>query len=81
MQVDINSIEELIKEEYRGNQTWFAEDIGINVSYLNEILNNKKSSKSNKLCIAIIKFCEKTKRNYKKYIIFLENNVQKNKQK
>ncbi len=72
MQVDINAIDELIQEEYRGNQTWFAEDLGVNVSYLNEILNSRKSPKSNKMCIAIIKFCEKTSRNYKKYIIFLE---------
>lgn len=81
MEANIIQIKELIVEEYRGNQSWFATDIGINVSYLNEILNKKKSAKSNKLCIAIIKFCEKTKRNYKKYIIFLKENVQKNEQK
>lgn len=72
MEVNIEEIKQLIEKDYRGNQTWFATDIGINVSYLNEILNMRKSSKSNKLCMAIIKFCEKTKRNYKKYIIFLE---------
>lgn len=71
MEVNINKIKELIDKEYRGNQSWFATDIGINVSYLNEILNMRKSSRSNKLCVAIIKFCEKTKRNYRKYIIFL----------
>ncbi|MBP3464085.1 MAG: hypothetical protein J6K45_06370 [Clostridia bacterium] len=72
MEVDINAVNELIQEEYRGNQTWFSEEIGINVSYFNEILNGKKSPKSNKLCTAMIKFCEKTKRNYKKYIIFFD---------
>ncbi len=70
MEAKIEAIKQLIDEEYRGNQTWFATDIGINVSYLNEILNMKKSSKSNKLCLAIIKYCEKTKRNFKQYIIF-----------
>lgn len=71
MEANINAIKDLIKNDYRDNQSWFAEDIGIHVSYLNEILNLKKSAKSNKLCLAIIKFCEKTKRNYKNYIIFL----------
>lgn len=81
MEVDIDAIKELIQKEYRDNQSWFASDIGINVSYLNEILNKKKSSRSNKFCLAIIKYCEVKKKNYKKYIIFLDENVQKNKQK
>lgn len=72
MEANIIEIKNLIREEYRDNQSWFAADIGINVSYLNEILNEKKSAKSNKLCMAIIRFCEKSKRNYKKYIIFLQ---------
>ena len=72
MEANIDEIKNLIKEEYRSNQSWFATDIGINISYLNEILNKRKSAKSNKLCTAIIKFCEKNKRNYKKYIIFLQ---------
>lgn len=71
MEAKIELIEKLIKERYRGNQSWFASDIGINVSYLNEIMNKRKSAKSNKLCLAIIKWCEKNKEDYKKYIIFL----------
>lgn len=72
MEARIDNIKQLIKDEYRDNQTWFAEDIGINPSYLNEILNLRKSAKSNKFCLAIIKWCEKKKKNYKKYIIFLD---------
>ena len=72
MEVNIRAINELIQKEYRGNQSWFASDININVSYLNEIINKRKSAKSNKLCLAIIKWCEKNKVNYKKYIIFLD---------
>ena len=71
MEVNVEEVKKLIQEEYRGNQTWFAEDIGINASYLNEIINKRKSAKSNKLCLAIIKWCEKNKEKYKKYIIFL----------
>lgn len=71
MEANIDAINELIKDEYRGNQSWFAEELEINVSYLNELINKKKSPKSNKLCLALIKYCEKRKKNYKKYIIFL----------
>lgn len=70
MEANIEEIKKLIQEEYRGNQTWFAEDIGINSSYLNEIINTRKSAKSNKLCMAIIKWCEKRKKSYKIYIFF-----------
>lgn len=72
MEVNIEEVKALIRDMYRDNQSWFASDIGINSSYLNEILNLRKSSKSNKLCVAIIKFCEKRKMNYRRYIIFLE---------
>lgn len=71
MEANIDKIKQLIQEEYRGNQTWFADDIGINSSYFNEIINNRKSPQSSKLCVAIIKYCEKKKKNYKEYIIFL----------
>lgn len=81
MEINIDELQKLINECYRGNQTWFAEEIGINPSYLNEILNKKKSAKSNKLCLAIIRWCDKNKDNYKKYIFFLEKDVQKNEQK
>lgn len=70
MEVNVEEVKKLIQEEYRGNQSWFASDIGISISYLNEILNKRKSAKSNKLCLAIIKWCEKNKEKYKKYIIF-----------
>ena len=43
MEIKIEEIKQLIQKEYRGNQTWFAEDIGINSSYLNEILNMRKN--------------------------------------
>lgn len=72
MEANIEEIKMLIQSEYRGNQTWFAEDIGINPSYLSEIINKRKSAKSNKLCLAIVKWCEKEKRDYKKYIIFFD---------
>lgn len=72
MEAKIEAISKLIGDRYRGNQSWFASDIGINISYLNEIINKRKSAKSNKLCTAIIKWCVKHNEDYKKYIIFLD---------
>ena len=70
MEAKIELIEKLIKERYRGNQSWFASDIGINVSYLNEIMNKRKSAKSNKLCLAIIKCVKRTKKIIKNILFF-----------
>ncbi len=72
MEVNIEEIKKLIEMDYRGNQSWFASEIGINISYLNEILNKRKSARSSKMCIAIIKYCEKRKKDYKKFIFFLD---------
>lgn len=80
METDIVALQELIKNDFRGNKSWFAEEIGIDKSYLNEILNKRKSASSNKLCLSIIKWCVKTRRDYRNYIIFLEESVQKNEQ-
>lgn len=81
MKIDIEAVQKLIEDDFRGNESWFAEELGINRSYLNEIINKRKSASSNKLCLLIIKWCEKTGRDYRKYIIFLNDNVQKNEQK
>lgn len=72
MEANIDEIKTIIKNKYRNNQSWFASDIGVNISFLNEILNKKKSPKSNKLCLAIIRWCEKNKLDYKRYIVFLD---------
>ena len=54
METNIAALQELIKNDFRGNKSWFAEEIGIDRSYLNEILNKRKSASSNKLCLSII---------------------------
>ena len=51
METNIAALQELIKNDFRGNKSWFAEEIGIDRSYLNEILNKRKSASSNKLCL------------------------------
>lgn len=71
MKVNIANLNKLIEEKYRGNKTFFAEIAEIDRSYLNQMLNNKVSNNSPKICNAIIRYCEKNNLNYKDYI-FLE---------
>lgn len=68
MRVNISNLNKLIKERFRGNQTFFAETADIDRSYLNQILNNKVDNNSSKICNAIIRYCEKNNLNYKEYI-------------
>lgn len=71
MRVNVSSLSNLIEQKYRGNQSFFAEDAGIDRSYLNQLLNGKIDSDSPKICNNIIRYCEKNNLNYKDYI-FLE---------
>ncbi len=69
MKVNVINLNRLIEEKFRGNQTFFAETSKIDRSYLNQILNNRVSNNSPKVCNAIIKFCENNNLNYKDFII------------
>ncbi len=68
MEVNIIKTRELIKTNFRGNLSFFAETIGIDKSYLYQIFNSKRNKKSPKVCNAIIRYCEKNNLNYKDYI-------------
>lgn len=70
MEVNVESVKLLIEDEFRGNESWFAEEIGVNRSYLNLVLNKKKSARSFKICLALITFCKKEKKDCGKYINF-----------
>lgn len=73
MEVNIEKIKELINERFRGNQTFFAETIGFDRHYLNQILLKKQKATSPKLCRAIINYCIVNKLKKEKYIFFTFN--------
>ena len=73
MEVNITKVEELIQAKFRGNQTFFAETIGVDRSYLNQILLGKQKASSPKLCRAIIKYCINNKLKKENYIFFTLN--------
>lgn len=77
MEINIKKTKELIKEKFRGNQTFFAETIGFDRHYLNQILKEKKKSSSPKLCDAVINYCIVNNLKKEDYIFF-DNMVKKN---
>lgn len=68
MKINIEAIKELIKERFRDNQAYFADEIGISREYVNRLLNGKIHSNSDKLCNSIIKYCELNNLDFRKYI-------------
>lgn len=70
MEINIEKVKLLIKERFRNNKTWFAEEIGVNRSYLNQIICGKKTASSPKTIKGVISYCKKNNLNYKEYINF-----------
>lgn len=77
MYLNIEGILRLIKEKFRNNKTFFADEIGINRGYLSTVLNGNGKEDSPKLCNAIIKYCEKNNLDCEKYIFFANNVIKK----
>lgn len=70
MEVNVEKLKELINEKFRGNQTFFAETVGIDRHYLNQILLRKQKASSPKLCRAVINYCILNKLKKEEYIFF-----------
>lgn len=68
MRINVDAVNELIKENFRNNKKWFSEEIGVDYSYLNQVLNHKSIDHSPKIINGIMKYCEKHKLDSKKYI-------------
>ena len=77
MELNIREIKKLIKEYFRGNISWFAEEIGCSRAWVSEALNGGNNNKSSKICKGVIKFCNNNGLDYKNYI-FLPWFVKKN---
>lgn len=77
VELKIDNIKELIFRKYHNNLSWFAEEIGINRSYLSLALKNTdKNKKYTKIILYVILFCIKNNLDFNNYIFF-GNNVQK----
>lgn len=79
MKLNILEIQKLINENFKGNISFFADELDISREYLSAILNNRKSSNSSRVCNAIIEFCIKNNIDYKRFIFFSSNVKKKHK--
>lgn len=70
MQINVNAVRTLIKEKFRNNQKWFAEEINIDAHYFNQIMLGHKKPSSPKACRGVIAYCKKNALNIDKYVIF-----------
>lgn len=68
MEINIEELEKLLNEEFNGNQTIFAEAMGLERTHVNKVLKNKGKGAGAVFCGAIIKYCNDNKLDYKKYI-------------
>lgn len=68
MEINIEGVKQLIKEKFRNNKKWFAEEIGVDYSYLYRILNKKRKANSLKTCNGIIRYCKNNNLDHNKYI-------------
>lgn len=72
MEINVRAVQELINERFRGNVSWFAEEIEVDKTYVAALLNHKREANSNKIIVGIIAYCKKNNLNHEKYVIFLK---------
>ena len=68
MSINIEAVNELIRSKFRNNKSWFAEEIGVERSYLYSVLKRKKNNTSKKIIDGIIKYCKRYGLDYNVYI-------------
>ena len=65
---DVDALNILVKEKFRGNKTWFAEEIGVDGSYVNQVLHKKAIDHSPKMIKGFLKYCKNNNIDANKYI-------------
>lgn len=65
---DVDALNNLVNENFRGNKSWFAEEIGVDTSYVNQVLNKKAIDHSPKMLKGFIRYCKNNNIDAKKYI-------------
>lgn len=70
--INIEAVQQLIDEKFRGNVSWFAEEIGVDRSYVLALLKHEGNvNKSKKIIVNLMAYCKKNNLDFEKYIIFL----------
>lgn len=72
MEINIEAVQQLVDERFRGNVSWFAEEIEVDKTYVAALLKHKREANSNKVIVGIIAYCKRNGLNHEKYVIFLK---------
>lgn len=83
MRVEVNAdaVQDLINEKFRGNVSWFADEIGVDKTYISAILKHEGKIDSYKTIVGIIAYCKKNNIDHERFIIFLQERLKKINQK
>ncbi len=73
MEVNIEALEQLLVEEFNGNQTVFAQTLGLERTHVNKVFRNKGKGAGALFCGAILKYCKEKNIDEEKYIFFTSN--------
>ncbi len=68
MKIKREALKAHIKEKFRNNQTWFAEEIAVDRHYFNRVLNGREKATSPKICNNIIEYCKRNDLDYRSFI-------------
>lgn len=68
MQINIEELKKLLDEQFNGNQTVFAKEMGLERTHVNKVFKNNGKGAGSLFCGAIIKYCKEKNINYEKYI-------------
>jgi len=70
MELNIEALEQLLKEEFDNNQTLFAETLGLERTHVNKVFRKKGKGAGAVFCGAILRYCKEKNIKEEKYIFF-----------
>lgn len=68
MKLNVEELAKFIQEKFHNNQAYCAEELGVNKSYLNLILNKKINNDSGKIIVKLIEYCKRNNIDYDRFI-------------
>ena len=77
MEINIIELEKLLKERFGGNQTDFAETMGLERTHVNKVFKSKGKGAGAVFCGAVIKYCNINNLNYQNYIFLMREYIHK----
>lgn len=68
MEINIEELKKLLNERFNGNQTFFAETMGLERTHVNKVFKNNGKGAGAIFCGAIMKYCNANNLDYQEYI-------------